>query len=164
MDWQAWAAGLFEGEGWITIRNRNGRRYPIIALQSTDEDVVRRFHEAVGVGNVVWTKPARKGWKQSWKWQAFGWEPLSVVAELIGPYLGERRSARLREALACEPNKYSWRETGPHCHLPPVASVAGRTQHLRAGTPICDRCRVSHNLYYNAKRGTRNTEVGISPL
>lgn len=153
MDWHAWAAGLFEGEGCFTMRTKpNGKKYPRLSLTSTDEDVVRKFHDAVSIGYVVTRVPQKQHWKPMWTWQAFGFENTQTLATLIGPYLGARRSARLEELLACEPNQYAWRRSTAHCHLPVAPSVAGRQWHKRKGEPICDRCRISHNLYHSQRR------------
>jgi hypothetical protein len=49
LDWIAWAAGLFEGEG--SIHFPTGARVAVrMELTMTDEDVVRRFHKAVKCG------------------------------------------------------------------------------------------------------------------
>jgi len=44
----AWAAGLFEGEGCITMTSGHA----VLRLSNTDEWVVRRFAEIVGRGVV----------------------------------------------------------------------------------------------------------------
>ena len=50
----AWAAGLFEGEGSITYsRFRNGVKSPVLSLEMTDLDIVKRFREIVGVDNAI---------------------------------------------------------------------------------------------------------------
>lgn len=46
---RAWAAGLFEGEGWITDRDKNSVQ---IGLGMTDRDVVERFAFIAGYGNI----------------------------------------------------------------------------------------------------------------
>ena len=95
MNWIAWAAGLFEGEGcfFINTVRKEGKsyRYPCATLKMTDEDVVRKFHEIVGVGK-VWRKPAaRLGWKPQWDWRCHGSEETEKVFELLSPYLFSRR-------------------------------------------------------------------------
>jgi hypothetical protein len=44
----AWAAGLFDGEGTATICGGQRR----LAVKMADEESVRRFHAAIGVGKV----------------------------------------------------------------------------------------------------------------
>jgi hypothetical protein len=49
----AWAAGLFEGEGYVEHRpNGCGRTTRGLGLAMTDLDVVERFQKVVGVGAV----------------------------------------------------------------------------------------------------------------
>jgi hypothetical protein len=56
-----------------------------------DEDVVRRFHHIVHVGNVQkCSMDNRPNHRQMWAWRANG-EDVRRVYELIGSWLGERR-------------------------------------------------------------------------
>lgn len=74
----AWAAGLFEGEGCISLRRYKSpkvrrRPMPILRVSSTDEDVLRRFAKIVGHEHVRGPfKNGGKNWKPSyklvWKW------------------------------------------------------------------------------------------------
>lgn len=100
----AWAAGLFEGEGCITVA-RNGRsaQYPHarVKIKMTDEDVVRRFLLVVEVGRVR-EEPCeiKHGYKMQWEWYVTNQEGVKDVLTLLLPYLGERRRARAVEVLA----------------------------------------------------------------
>jgi hypothetical protein len=93
----AWAAGLFEGEGCISVKRQGGRAYLVIALVTTDLDVMERFHAIVGVGHVN-QRPVR-GHKMQWQWHAHSADARAVTT-LFLPYLGERRLARLRGVIA----------------------------------------------------------------
>lgn len=65
----AWAAGLFEGEGSCFARKKDsGHHYIELSLASTDEDVLRRFHDAVGVGTVHGPRKL-PGRKPIWTWR-----------------------------------------------------------------------------------------------
>jgi hypothetical protein len=99
----AWAAGLFEGEGCFTVQRQRQYPpyvyvYPQASLGMTDEDMVRRFHAIVGVGNVSPMIVDKRGYKPMWRWQAYG-EPVLGVIEMLGPYLGQRRRERALELL-----------------------------------------------------------------
>jgi len=99
----AWAAGLFEGEGSFTQRSRRyGKgRYPSASLAMTDEDVVRRFHEIVGMGNV--NGPYDHGGnKLRWRWEIGVLQDFREFVEMMSPWLGTRRSGRALELLAEE--------------------------------------------------------------
>ena len=100
-----WAAGLFEGEGCLGVRLWKGTpSIPTLQLASTDEDVVRRFHAAVGVGN--FNGPYQYGTdkdgvakKPYWQWSALGYERAQAVIALLWEGLGVRRRARAKEVL-----------------------------------------------------------------
>jgi hypothetical protein len=63
----------------------------------TDEDSVRRFHRAVGVGN-VYTRRQYENSKLQWVWNANGSEVERVI-EMLWPGLGARRQGRAEEVL-----------------------------------------------------------------
>lgn len=91
-----WAAGLFEGEGTATI---NRARTAVAQLAITDEDVVRRFHTVVGVGNLNGPYQRSAKHKPVWQWTAYA-QSARQVFELLLPHLGSRRRARVLEVLA----------------------------------------------------------------
>lgn len=94
----AWAAGIFEGEGTITI-GRRGRddTYRLIAcIGNTDMQVLAPFHERWG----GWLQPfygKRPGLKPGWMWTLAG-PAAAIFIRQIEPYLRTdrvRRKARL---------------------------------------------------------------------
>lgn len=92
-----WAAGLFEGEGSICVHTSAGKyvyKRVHLALSTTDEDVVRRFHAAVGLGTI--NGPYQGTNKRYWQWRVTGTK-ARVVLERLLPYLGERRTAKAEE-------------------------------------------------------------------
>jgi hypothetical protein len=95
-----WAAGLFEGEGWISGTYTKGRWYPRVGVQMCDEDVVRHFHGIIGAGRVNGPYRARgkPHYKPQWQWQATGQEARRVIHRLL-PYLGSRRQLRAMEVM-----------------------------------------------------------------
>jgi hypothetical protein len=92
----AWAAGLFEGEGSITMSGR----YVHLQLSSTDEDVVWRFCEIVRAGRVYgpYTQDCTDGYRRKpfWMWVCTGLDARPVFRMMM-PWLGSRRLARGRE-------------------------------------------------------------------
>lgn len=102
----AWAAGLFEGEGCASIKTHlagtNGllvtRKYLHLALKMSDEDTVRRFHQAVGGLGSVYLGRLRNG-KQMWDWQTGKFEHGQAVIAMLWYGLGERRRNRCIEVL-----------------------------------------------------------------
>ena len=101
-----WAAGLFDGEGSITkhYQQDRGRPYWRLTLGMTDEDLVRRFHEAVrGLGTINLRHPPskqRRGEKPMWVWASGSRAHVYAILAMLYPFFGERRRARAREALA----------------------------------------------------------------
>ena len=97
----AWAAGLFEGEGCITIDNRspNHRR---LLMGMTDEDVMQKFVDVVGAGKLYgpYSYSGDKAkYKQFWQW-SIGKKPEVVrILKMFIPYFGKRRSEKAIEAI-----------------------------------------------------------------
>lgn len=123
----AWAAGLFEGEGswslrtsWNVDRTRE-YKYGRAQLHTTDLDVLTRFAEIVGVGWIYAERPRenRMGGLEAklvWRWSVQDQEDFRTFSNLIEPWLGERRLARLneiRETIALSPIDYQVSAT---CH------------------------------------------------
>lgn len=99
---QAWAAGLFEGEGSIVRRQTNGWT---VVISMTDLDVIERFQEAVGMGKIYGPyfnakKKNGDACKAVYKWMLSDKPGIEQFGRIMIPYLGERRRARLNEALA----------------------------------------------------------------
>lgn len=106
IEW-AWAAGLFEGEGCITVqhnRNRDGSlkraRTVVLKLQMTDRDVVERFADVVGCGSIVEQRQDRRSptWKTMYRWQVASRDQVIEVLLQLVPHFGERRRAKALEA------------------------------------------------------------------
>lgn len=92
-----WAAGLFEGEGCLTLC----RGHAYLKLCSTDEDVVRRFHAAIGLGTVRREDyfQRKHGYKVQWRWQLGAKAHVNVVIHELLPHLGRRRRDRAAQLL-----------------------------------------------------------------
>lgn len=97
----AWAAGIFEGEGCFSTVGKvgmYGRRNLRATLMMGDEDVVRRFAAIVGVGKVYDRKQGRPN-RPLTVWHCGKRAEFRRLAEMLRPWLGERRTARLDELL-----------------------------------------------------------------
>lgn len=105
-----WAAGLFEGEGYVGVNNNYKYPHGTLQLGSTDSDIVYRFHSIVGMGNVYgpfYRGPGKvKERKPIWKWSANGWDKVERLFLLIGPWLGKRRTEKFEEVLALKHANY----------------------------------------------------------
>lgn len=88
-----WAAGLFEGEGCLDYSNGLRAR-----VGMTDEDVIRKFHDAVGFGSVGTLQPPGNR-KKVWVWSAYGENAITLM-HIFYPYLGQRRLAIADKLIA----------------------------------------------------------------
>lgn len=98
----AWAAGLFEGEGTVAPKRGKGslHRYQA-AIIMTDEDVLKRFGTVIGIGKVYGPyQPVNPRALPVWRWTTTKVGEISALFELIGPWLGERRTKAFTHALA----------------------------------------------------------------
>ena len=94
-----WAAGLFEGEGWISPC---GKKRIQVCMSSTDKDVITAFHETVQVGRVYgpYRRAAMKPHhKSSYEWRAYTKKECIEILESFIPFFLKRRSLRARAAV-----------------------------------------------------------------
>jgi len=94
----AWALGIFEGEGCIYITKAG---YVNLKVSMTDPDVVVRFMDVVGCGNVApHTYRGRPGhYKPLTRWRCSrGADVFNLLAHW-GPHFSERRAAKVLDAL-----------------------------------------------------------------
>jgi len=97
----SWAAGLFEGEGCISLNHRS----PMAQLGTTDLDVLRRFQRAVGFGVISPPRRPRFSTKPYWAWRCHGFAAVQALVAMFWSWLGERRKARTMEVLRLWINK-----------------------------------------------------------
>lgn len=104
----AWAAGLFEGEGSVTVDSDGGI---CLQINMTDLEPLQRFAQVVGgrIGGPYNQSRAKPNWKPFWKWRVRGVE-AHVVFQKMAPWLGERR--RNRYAEVCKSEGIRRRESG----------------------------------------------------
>lgn len=97
-----WMAGLFEGEGTISIitNKRNGNQYVRVALGMTDIDVIAKLYKVSGIGGFEIHKIRPNRTKRMYYWRINKREEVKLFLTAIEPCMGERRAARIREALA----------------------------------------------------------------
>jgi hypothetical protein len=100
----AWAAGLFEGEGCVHVGVRKSGTHVLrLVLSMTDRDVVERMGQIMSVGR-VYEVPKHATWQGHWKTQ-YRWvvdraDHIQAALAMFWPWLGDRRRAKAREALA----------------------------------------------------------------
>jgi len=140
----AWAAGLFEGEGNCRIGTR-GR--PVVQLRMTDEDVVRRFADAVGCGNVK-QYPGYHGNQPTWAWYVTSKDNVLQVLGALWPYLGERRLEQATEvierAVKIRDHVGYCRRKGHDLSLPEHRYLHAKTGKVSCRTCSMERARVRY--------------------
>lgn len=94
----AWAAGLFEGDGSVTI---TGWDSPTLFVdQSGDPEVLHRFAEALGLGVVHGPYPGATANRQPrWQFRVSGFEATQAVAAMLWPWLGRVKKLQVRRVL-----------------------------------------------------------------
>jgi hypothetical protein len=96
-----WAAGLFEGEGHVRVGSERSRGH-IAALSMTDEDVIRRFQNAVGFGRVR-GPIVRGGHKPVFIWTACNFQDVQALMCFFWRWLGQRRREQFKAAVLRRP-------------------------------------------------------------
>jgi hypothetical protein len=98
----AWFAGLFEGEGWVSIAYRpnhsksSHKPYYLMtrmSIKMTDLDTLQKVHSLFGGGLVSTKVPS--GRKPCWTWTLGDKMKCSTLGHLIFPYMGRRRQLKL---------------------------------------------------------------------
>lgn len=98
----AWAAGLFEGEGCMTMCGVS--RSPRLKLAMTDFDVVNKFRSIVGVGWISVMKfsnykHGKPHYKDQLVWYVTNKKDIITVVDMFLPYFGNRRMQKAAEIL-----------------------------------------------------------------
>lgn len=136
MSWP-WAAGLFEGEGSITLRQHKRGTMRRLTLSMTDFDVVEKFAEVVGCGQIHPRKAQRDHWSPSLSWTCTDWKEIQRILKKFLPYLGERKTHEAKELLANGPIK---KKLVTHC--PKGHPLKGKNLYRPpSGGRHCKRCR-----------------------
>lgn len=92
----AWAAGLFEGEGWWGFRGKTSAE---AVIGTTDRDVAERFGDIVGLGSLTVERRTENGHKTLYRWSVSSAPGVKALIELFWPWLGERRQASAEAIL-----------------------------------------------------------------
>ena len=94
-----WAAGIYEGEGWMT---RDKKNYWQIAIKMTDVDVLQDFYDIVRLGTLrgPYHSPSMKTHHLPYyRWCARTASDIASIVQEFYPYMGERRRAKFDEFI-----------------------------------------------------------------
>jgi hypothetical protein len=98
----AWAAGFFDGDGWVTSSRGASRRRKLQlgVAQSGDPEVLFRFRDAVGVPGNVTGPYARPPHKAVYRYTLQRFEYGQAVLAMLWPWLSEVKRRQAKTALA----------------------------------------------------------------
>ena len=84
----AWTAGIIDGDGSITLTRRSKRpfRSPVVAVDSTDVEILHELSRLFG-GHTVTKKKARQHHRQAWAWRLVGSENIIAFLSQVLPYM-----------------------------------------------------------------------------
>jgi len=102
----AWAAGFFDGEGSIGLRQQTGRPcpYPTISIGQVDPRPLERFQRAIGGHGKIYgprqrTAPSGRPSKPFWEWQSNRFEVIQAVYALLWRFLSEPKREQVRRTM-----------------------------------------------------------------
>lgn len=95
----AYLAGLFDGEGTITLlrHNRNEFKGPVMSMTSTTHNLLVLCQKSLG-GDIQTQKVYKSHHKPSWSWRVRGNAALNAIAKLY-PYLQEPEKKRRMQLI-----------------------------------------------------------------
>ena len=94
-----WAAGLFEGEGYICPDKRR-KCYWTMGIEMTDKDVLDRYANVIGSNLLRPRKTMKKlQKKQSWIVVTTKRSEVLRILKMFLPHFGKRRAAKAIEAI-----------------------------------------------------------------
>lgn len=147
----AWLAGLFEGEGYVTINARTLS----MGITMTDLDVLQKVQQVTGCGSLLPRRVYSEKHTQTHSWRVSNLPQAQEIARAIYPHMGARRRAKLDEVLARRLKNRGYRAdergktTTEPCARPGCTNVIKRQAHLRRLYPLafCSRaCRGNGRL------------------
>jgi hypothetical protein len=111
---EAWAAGLFDGEGCACLcrgirRVRRGRPLdpprvyysPVVSMVNTDLGLLQRFQRAVGFGRIRrMPPPTSSRHNQRYVWEASGKANVEALHAILAPYLSSSKMEDFARTLA----------------------------------------------------------------
>lgn len=151
----AWLAGLIEGEGSFIYKESDS---PLISIQMTDEDVIRRVSVLFGT-NVRGPYVRTDGHQTTWTCVVYGAKAVGWMLTLF-TFMGERRKAKIRDVLT------RWKSYVPPVRTNKLPGVPRKKKRMNAtchpdklviGWGLCGKC------YMRQWRSTRMASIKEKP-
>jgi hypothetical protein len=97
----AWAAGFFEGEGYIGAAKCRGGQYVRIVIGQVDREVLDRFHRIFGVGRVLgpYVKTNHPEWRRIFRYEVYKYSEVKDVAKKMWPFLGKVKREQVSRSI-----------------------------------------------------------------
>lgn len=102
----AWAAGFFDGEGYIGIAHQHWegrcRLQAHAHVSQTDRRPLNRFKRAVGFGKIRERPDIQKkhpNWRRQWRWDISSIAEVKKLVQLLRPFLSAPKREQARKAL-----------------------------------------------------------------
>ncbi len=100
----AWLAGLLEGESYLGMQNaapsKPGRRpFLVVAIEMCDRDVIERAAALMGNNAISVRQPLNPQYSILYGTKVQGKKAQQVMQAIL-PYMGKRRSDKIRKCLA----------------------------------------------------------------
>lgn len=85
---RAWAAGVMDADGCVTMRPPSGGkfRHPYIVVDSTDLEILQELERIFG-GRIIPKKTRNPAHRQQWSWRVFGAKNILVFLVQVVPYM-----------------------------------------------------------------------------
>ena len=158
-----WFAGLFEGEGCIYRNDK--KRIIVMTIKMTDWDVIQNILRTIKVGRIIKRKPFdNPNWKRTYEWILSNRNDVMDLANEILPFMGNRRSAKIKEVLnglIKLPPKRKLKIV-PICNYVKSDDITnkGQKRHLNKGEKPCYQC-ASAARNYMRKWILRSKSIGL---
>ncbi len=111
-----WAAGFYDGEGNISLKNNgvSDSYYPTVNISQAHDEVLERFRAAVGVGYVGGPYPTKKeNWSDMYYYRCDYRPDVERVIELLAPLVGSIKREQFKSIMgkAVDARHYARRST-----------------------------------------------------
>lgn len=113
----AWAAGFFDGEGYVGLAHQHWkdrcRRQLHAHIAQTDPRPLERFQAAIGFGRVTKRNTDtpylanKQHWKDQWRWDVSSFEHVQAMTAMLWVFLCPIKQEQARGALLAY---YDWRQ------------------------------------------------------
>lgn len=148
----AWAAGLFEGEGSVSLKHdKRGNPAPVLSLGMTDQDTVEKFAAIIGVNQPHRFTPGPSHYKDMYRWQTQSIAVFRQVMEQFWPYLSYRRRQKFLEVYTATRHVEVHHKDRMHCARGHEFTPEN-THVVPSGARHCRTCRRANGARYRAKK------------